>query len=155
MPPRYWPTLIAAAMAAASCAAPEPLRVHAYVVRDQAHGGAAVDPMARNEKLRRLHGAVSMAERKERLGQYYNIRWHHPAGAHQAPVTLTFEYQQGATASKIKTIRREFPAELAEGDTEIAIIGEDYFTNGRVLAWRATLRRGEETIATRTSYLWQ
>ncbi len=155
MPPRHWPTLIAAAALLASCAAPQPLRVKTDVVRDQLPGNRSIDPMANNEKQRRLHGAVSMEERKQRLGQYYTIHWHHPEGRHQAPVTLTFEYQQGATASRVKTIQREFPADLADGYAEIAIIGDDYFDNGRVLAWRVTLRRGSETIATRRSYLWQ
>lgn len=157
MPPRHWLTLsaIATAALAAACANPQPLRVNSHIVRDQVHDTGSIDPMARNEKLRRLHGAVSMEERKQRLGQYFDVHWHHPEGQHQAPVTITFEYQQGATASKIKTIRREFPAELAHGHTEIAIIGDDYFDNGRVLAWRTTLRRGNETIATRRSYLWQ
>lgn len=154
MRPHFWPAFIATALTAA-CANPQPLRVTTHVVRDQEPTGRTGDPMANNEKLRRLHGAISMEERKQRLGQYYTLNWHHPEGQGHAPANITFEYQQGATASRIKTIQREFPAKDASGTTEITIIGDDYFQNGRVLAWRATLRRGNETIATRQSYLWQ
>jgi len=141
-------------LTAAACAPPPPLQVHSHVLRDEKPDTGS-DPMARNEKLRRLHGAVSMEERRQLLGQYYTIRWHDDGGGSTAPVTLTFEYQQGATGSRVKTIRREFPGEDTSGMTEIAIIGDDYFKGGRVLAWRATLRRGDRVAATRRSYLWQ
>lgn len=110
--------------------------------------------MARNEKLRRLHGAVSTEERKNLLGQYYTIDWH-DGDLSKGPASITFEYQQGATGSQVKSIRRTFPKFESSGTTEINIIGDEYFQGGRVLTWRATLRRGDETIATRQSYLWQ
>lgn len=153
MPHFKWPAFFAALLLAA-CVGTQPLRVTRHIVRDEHHGNDG-DPMARNEKLRRLHGAVSMEERRNLLGQYYTLKWHHPDGQGTAPVTLTFEYQQGATASQVKSIRRAFPAADASGSTEIAITGDDYFHGGRVLAWRATLRRGGTTISTRQSYLWQ
>ncbi len=151
MPVYRWLTLIAAFLAA-SCVAPEPLIVTSHLVRDQVHEGEGRDPMARNEKLRRLHGAVSMEERKNLLGQYYTIRWNDSQTKH-GPPTITFEYQQGG--SDIKSFRREFPKFETSGTAEFSIIGDNYFNNGRVLAWRATLRRGEQVIATRQSYLWQ
>ena len=39
------------------------------------------DPMAVMEKQRRLHGAISAADRRERLGQYFTLDWKDPAGA--------------------------------------------------------------------------
>lgn len=143
---------LAAILLVAACAPPQPLEVSSHVVRDE-QNDLDGDPMARNEKLRRLHGAVSMEERRNLLGQYYTIRWSDDAIGE--PVTLTFEYQQGATGSQVKTIRREFPGGDASGATEITVIGDEYFNGGRVLAWRATLRRGDRVVATRKSYLWQ
>lgn len=148
-----WIVILIIALVAA-CASPQPITVHTYVVRDQSHAAGDGDPMARNEKLRRLHGAVSMEERKNRLGAYYSIHWN-DGDTQKGPVSITFEYQQGASGSLVKTIRRDFPQESTADSTEIAIIGEDYLEGGRVLAWRATLRRGDHTIATRKSYLWQ
>ena len=136
-----------------SCAGPPAsLVVKQFQLRDQ-DPGEIEDPLVKMEKSRRLHGAVSMAERRGRLGQYYTLIWHDPAAAD--PVEVVFEYQQGATASRIKRMVRNFPARDSRGTAEFAVIGEDYFTGGKVLAWKATLRRGNRTIASRQSYLWQ
>jgi hypothetical protein len=113
------------------------------------------DPMIRAEKQRRLHGAVSMQQRRERLGQYYTLIWEDAAGVGQGEVELRFEFQQGATGSLIKRRQANFPASEASGVAEFAVIGDDYFRNGRVLAWKATLLRGGRVVATRQSYLWQ
>jgi hypothetical protein len=123
-------------------------------VRDQVRN-ADDEPMLRMEKERRLHGAVSMAERRQRLGQYYTLLWHHPAGAGRGPVELLFQYQQGATASRVKHLTKQFPASATEGQADFAVIGDDYFKGGKVLAWKASLRRGGRELATRQSYLWQ
>ena len=138
-----------------ACAGPpETLVVKQYQVRDQAHKNSE-EPMLHMEKARRLHGAVSMEERSQRLGQYYTLLWQDPAGAGQGPVELVFQYQQGATASLVKQMRKTFPATAAKGLAEFAIIGEDYTKGGKVLTWKATLRRNGRELASRRSYLWQ
>lgn len=133
---------------------PETLVVKQCRVRD-ADLGPDNEPMARMEKEHRLHGAVSGTEVRQRFGHYYTMLWHDPAGVGHGPVELVFQYQQGATASRIKQMTRTFPSSAADGRTEFAIIGNDYFTGGKVLTWKATLRRGGRQIATRQSYLWQ
>ena len=111
--------------------------------------------MVRMEKNRHLHGSVSMAERRLRLGQYYTLIWSDPAGAGSGPVDVVFQYQQGATASRVKRMTKAFPAGDATGIAEFAVIGEDYFKNGKVLAWKATVSRGGRELASKRSYLWQ
>lgn len=109
----------------------------------------------RMEKEGRLHGAVSMAERRQRLGQYYTLVWQDPSGVGQGPVEVVFDYQQGATGSQVKRMTREFPASDAEGTAEFAVIGDDYFNGGRVLAWQATVLRDGRELASRRSFLWK
>jgi len=138
----------------ASCGSPAPLKVQNQLVRDATRESWNLDPMIRNEKMRRLHGAVTNEELNERLGHYYTIRWNN-RDLSKGPATLTFEYQQAASASEIKTIHRDLPENATSGVVEIEITGEEYMLGGRVLAWRITLRRGGETVATRQSYLWQ
>lgn len=111
--------------------------------------------MVRMEKERRLRGAVSMEERRGRLGQYYTMLWNDQAGAGSAPVEVLFEFQQGGSASKIKRRTMGFPASDKSGKAEFSVIGDDYFKGGRVLAWKATLSRGPKVLATRQSYLWR
>ncbi len=116
---------------------------------------AGYEPMMRMEKERRLLGAVSMEERRAKLGQYYTLLWQDEAGIGSGEVEVVLQYQQGATASQVKRMVRKFPAAIGSGKVEFAIIGDDYFKNGKVLAWKATLQRGKNVIATRQSYLWQ
>jgi hypothetical protein len=147
--------LIFAAIFLGACAGPqEKLVVKQFVLRDQERE-TNDDPMVRMEKARRLHGAVSMTERRQRLGQYYTLVWNDPDGVGKGPVEAVFEYQQGATASRVKRMTKEFPASDASGIADFAIIGDDYFTNGKVLAWRASVRREGRELASRQSYLWR
>lgn len=131
-----------------------PLVVKQFQLRDQVPFGTE-EPMTRMEKERRLHGAVTMAERRNRLGQYYDVFWRDPAGSNPSPVEVVFEYQQGASASLIKRMSRIFPASGSSGTAEFAVIGDDYFKGGKVLAWKTTFLRGNRIVATRRSYLWQ
>ncbi|MEO7099842.1 MAG: hypothetical protein ABI162_10810 [Luteolibacter sp.] len=138
-----------------ACAGPQdPLVVKQFMLRDQTRD-VGDEPLLRMEKARRLRGAVSMAERKERLGQYYTLLWNDRTGVGQGEVEVIFQYQQGATASLVKRMVKTFPASAAEGTAEFAVIGENYFKGGKVLAWKATLQRGKRVLATRQSYLWQ
>jgi hypothetical protein len=136
----------------AACSGPtEPLTVKQFTLRDQ-DTSVVDDPMVQNEKLRRLHGAVSLEERKQRLGQYYTVLWNTDAGAEKQ---IVFRYQQGGSGSRIKEMRRTLPAGQAQGKEEFSIIGDNYFKNGRVLAWKIDLTANGETIASKQSYLWE
>ncbi len=132
----------------------EPLVVKQFKILDHKIDPDS-DPMVRCEKQRRLHGAVSIAERNARLGVYYTLLWNDPAGAGTGDVELLFEYQQGATASLVKRLVKRFKSNESSGEVEFAVIGDDYVKNGRVLAWKTTLRRGNRVLATQQSHLWQ
>lgn len=147
-------SLVAVFLLGACSGPPPPLVVKQFSLRDQ-KANSQDEPMIRMEKERRLRGAVSMAERKERLGQYYTLLWSHPEGVGQGSVEVVFQYQQGATASRIKRMEKNFPASCGRGTAEFAVIGKNYFEGGRVLAWKATVRRGGKVISSRQSYLWQ
>jgi len=133
---------------------PQTLVVKQFQVRDQVRNSDD-NPMVRMEKERRLLGAVSMAERRQRLGQYYTLQWYDPAGVGRGAVRVTFLYQQGATGSLVKRMTKDFSADTAEGIAEFAVIGDNYFKGGKVLTWKATVSRGDRELASRQSYLWQ
>jgi hypothetical protein len=69
----------------------DPLVVKMQTVRDQ-NTLSKEDPMVDHEKAVRLYGAVSMQERRQRLGQYYTVLWNADAGVNKE---ISFEYQQG------------------------------------------------------------
>ncbi|MDP4626047.1 MAG: hypothetical protein NWT08_13025 [Akkermansiaceae bacterium] len=144
--------IIAVACVLTSCGgAPEALVVKSYTLRDQ-DATIMSDPMVQNEKMRRLHGAVSVEERKQRLGEYYTVQWNAEAGLEKE---IIFQYQQGKSGSRIKRMTQTIPAGTSEGKQEFAVIGDDYFDNGRVLTWKMTLKAGGEVISTKQSYLWE
>lgn len=152
MPRLLLTTLLAACLTA--CTSPRPpLQVKPYILRDQQRD-AGSDPWTRMEQQSRLRGAISMEERRQRLGQYYTVLWN-DSDTQGGPVTLTFHYQQGASASRVKRMTHTFAPHETSGRASFAITGDDYITHGRVLAWKATLQRGDREIASRQSYLWQ
>lgn len=145
-------SILAAGLLAISCSSPqEALTVKQFTLRDQATTVQG-DPMVQNEKLRRLYGAVSLAERKDRLGQYYTVLWNADAGVEKE---IVFRYQQGGSGSRIKEMRHKIPAGTSKGQGEFTVIGDEYFDNGRVLAWKIDLIAGGEIIASKQSYLWE
>jgi uncharacterized protein YcfL len=113
------------------------------------------DQMANMERQRRLHGAISAADRSERLGQYYTLFWKDPAGTGKGEVEVIFQFQQASSASAVKQMQKKFASSDSSGSVEFAVLGKDYFTHGKVLTWKATLLRDKQIIATRQSYLWR
>jgi len=136
-----------------SCAGPDALKVKTFVLRDEQRS-AGSNPWARMEKESRLRGAVTMEERRQRLGQYLTVLWS-DADTGEGEVEVVFEYVQGKTGSRIKTRTEKFGAGETRGRASFAVIGDDYVRNGRVLAWQVRLLRGGREIASRRSYLWR
>lgn len=107
----------------------------------------------RAEKLRRLRGAVSLEQQRQRLGHYYTIRWEGPAGLESEPVRVVFKYRQTVTGSEVKT--RELTAPGGEeGSLEFQITGSGYLEGGHVLAWHLSFYRGDKLVESHESYLW-
>ncbi|TAG09455.1 MAG: hypothetical protein EAZ42_06940 [Verrucomicrobia bacterium] len=146
--------LLGTGLLAMSCASTEKLLVKQFTLRNE-----QTDPkenlMLRMEKQEKLFGAVSMQERKQRLGQYYTMLWNDASGVGTAPVRVVFLYQQAQSTNRIKRMEQTFSAATPSGKAEFAVRGDDYFKRGRVLAWKATLYRGQEELASQQSYLWQ
>lgn len=110
--------------------------------------------MARGEQLYRLRGAVTMEERKSRLGHYYSVDWtNDQVGGDDLKVVM--DYQQATTASKVLRMSRDVSGSEASGKVEFHITGEVYRAGGRVLAWRVQLLRGNEVLAEQRSYMWK
>ena len=138
-----------------ACAARhEALEVRQFKLRDQ-RTDYAEDPMVRMEKQRHLRGAVSLEERRQRLGQYFTVLWKDESGSTTGPVEVLFEYRQGASGSHVKRQSRRFPAGTTSGEALFQVTGDDYFKGGRVVSWQTTLRRDQNIIASRRSYLWR
>lgn len=113
----------------------------------------AVDPSIPFEQQHLLYGAVSNEDREARKGNYYTFFWNVDDASQ--PVTLRFEYRQSATRSAVKKQETVITAPKHKNATRFQITGEPYLTNGKVLAWRASLVQGGKEIGSTQSFMWQ
>lgn len=104
------------------------------------------------ERSYRLHGAISEADKRQRYGNYFDFFWRVKRPAN---VTIRLEYRQEKLRSFVQA--REISYARAKGNhkTEFAIIGDDYFQDGRVTAWRCLLIENGHIVAENRSYLWE
>lgn len=147
--------LLLSLLGLSACAGPDShLTVKQFYLRDQVDDDID-EPMLRGEKRRLLHGAVSMEERRDRLGQYYTVLWDDASGAGSGQVEVRFDYRQGASGSRVKTRSENFSSDTPSGKAVFSVIGDDYFKRGKVISWKVTLLRGGRELSSRQSYMWE
>ncbi|MDP0492574.1 MAG: hypothetical protein Q7Q71_16125 [Verrucomicrobiota bacterium JB023] len=141
--------LVAIAGLLAACGTREVVEVKQFTVRETEVDWSE-DPLVRGEMQKRLYGAISQKERRDRLGQYFSIRWRVPQG----PVAVVFDYRQSGTGSRIHRLRKDYGFGGSEV-VEIAINGENYRESGRVTSWRARVYRDDQLLGEKRSFLWE
>ena len=137
----------------ASCVSdPHGLTVKQYHLRENMFD-QNVDLMARGEVQRLLHGAVTVEERRQKIGQYYQVIWNQP-GQTSSSMEVVFEYLQAGSGSTVKRLVQSAPFH-DRLDAYFSIVGNDYRQNGRVLAWKVTVKDGGKTLDSKQSYMWR
>ena len=111
------------------------------------------DPMIRFERQSRLYGAVTRSEQMSRAGQYYTVFWE--ANDRSQPVTVRLEYRQRETGLQVHKIDSEVSNVRGSNVTEFQVTGDAFHTNGPVTAYRVSLMRGKEELASADSFLWK
>ena len=104
------------------------------------------------ERSYRLYGAISNADRNRRYGNYMDFFWRVKRPAN---VTVRLEYRQEKLRSFVQAREVYYPDAKGNNKTEFAIIGDDYFQDGRVIAWRCLLIENGQIVAENRSYLWE
>jgi hypothetical protein len=115
-------------------------------------GVVSADPAISFEQKYYLYGAVSNEEIEAREGTYYRVRW--TVIDRTQPVKLVLKYRQAKTGSTIYTQEVTPDRIKSKNTTELSVIGEDYKTKGHVTAWKISLVRGKDELASHQSYLW-
>lgn len=121
------------------------------------------------ERQHYLHGAFTAADQLARTGHYYTVMW--KADDRTQPVTVRLEYRQANTALQVKVKEQVVTDVRKRNETHFQVIGTDYqepvavdavrsgtgktTAGGRVTAWRISLLRGKEELASQESYLWK
>jgi hypothetical protein len=72
-----------------------------------------------------------------------------------ANVTVRLEYRQEKLRAFVQAREVSYPNATGNNKTEFAIIGDDYFQDGRVTAWRCLLIENGKIVAENRSYLWE
>ena len=104
------------------------------------------------ERTYRLYGAITAADKNQRYGNYFDFFWRVKRPAN---VTVRLEYRQEKLRSFVQAREIAYPNAKGNLKTEFAIIGDDYFQDGRVTAWRCLLIENGHIVAENRSYLWE
>src|SRR5947207_5301120 len=104
------------------------------------------------ERTYRLYGAISQADKNQRYGNYLDFFWRVKRPAN---VTVRLEYRQEKLRSFVQAREISYANATRNNKTEFAIIGDDYFQDGRVIAGRCLLIENGKIVAENRSYLWE
>lgn len=113
--------------------------------------GAALDPSIAFERAYLSYGAITALDQRQRFGNYYTFFWR---SKRRANVTVRLEYRQENLHAFVQAREISYVNVRGPVETRFAIIGDDYFDDGRVIAWRASLIVEGRVVAVKRSYLW-
>jgi hypothetical protein len=104
------------------------------------------------ERQYRLFGAVTKLDEHERYGDYLDFYWR---AKQTADVTVRLEYQQEKLHSHVQAQEMTCHDVRGTQKSEFKVVGDDYFDNGRITAWRCLLIVNGRIVAEDRSYLWR
>ena len=111
-----------------------------------------VDPSVTFERGYRMYGAITALDQHQRFGNYFDFFWR---ARRDADVRVRLEYRQEKLHAFVQAREVRYPHARGHHKTEFAIIGDDFFDDGRVIAWRASLIVDGRIAAVTRSYLWE
>jgi hypothetical protein len=115
-------------------------------------GATSQDASITFERQYRLHGAVTALDQQQRFGNYFDFFWR---ADRDAEVTMRLEYRQEKLHAHVQAQEITYPNARGSHKTEFKVVGEDYFQDGRVIAWRCLLIEDGKIVAEKRSYLWE
>ncbi|MGH8093499.1 MAG: hypothetical protein ACREIF_08510 [Chthoniobacterales bacterium] len=113
---------------------------------------AQTDASVAFERSYRSYGAITALDQHDLLGTYLDFFWR---ARRDADVKVRLEYRQEKLHAFVQAREVRYPHARGHHKTEFAIIGDDFASDGRVIAWRASLIVGGRVVAHTQSYLWE
>jgi hypothetical protein len=110
------------------------------------------DASIRFERQYRLFGAVTKLDVRERVGNYFDFFW---KAKRSANLTVRLEYRQEKLHAHVQAQEVSYPEARGNYKTEFKVVGDDYFDDGRVIAWRCCIVENGRIVAEKHSYLWE
>ncbi len=114
--------------------------------------GVARDPAVNFERSYRLFGAVTALDQRRRFGHYFDFFWR---AKRPAEVAVRLEYRQAKLRTFTQAREVFYPNARGNHHTSFAVIGDDFFNDGRVLSWRCSLIEKGRIVAEERSFLWR
>lgn len=131
---------------------PTPPKVHASKFRGLTRADAGPDASISFERSYRLFGAVTGLDQRQRFGHYFDFWW---SARHDAPVTVRLEYRQEKLRSFTQAKEITYPNAKGTIHTQFRVIGDEFFDDGKIVAWRCLLISEGRIVAEDRSYLWE
>jgi hypothetical protein len=104
------------------------------------------------ERQYRLYGAVTGLDQRQRYGDYFDFFWR---VKRPSDVTVRLEYRQEKLHEHVQAQEITYRNVRGTHKTEFKVIGDDYFDDGRVIAWRCLLITNGRIVAENRSFLWE
>jgi hypothetical protein len=104
------------------------------------------------ERQYRLFGAVTGLDSRQRFGNYFDFFWR---SKRPSDVTVRLEYRQEKLHEHVQAQEITYRNARGTNKTEFKVIGDDYFDDGRVIAWRCLLIANGRIVAENRSFLWE
>ncbi|MDQ6655614.1 MAG: hypothetical protein M3Y80_07370 [Verrucomicrobiota bacterium] len=114
--------------------------------------GGPKDPAVGFETSYRMYGAVTALDSRQRHGHYFDFFWR---SKRPAAVTVRLEYRQEKLRAFTQAREVRYPNAQGSHRTSFAVIGDDFFNDGRILAWRCLLVEKGRIVAENRSFLWR
>jgi hypothetical protein len=110
------------------------------------------DASIRFERQYRLFGAVTKLDQRERFGNYFDFFW---KARRTANLTVRLEYRQEKLHAHVQAQEVSYSEARGTHKTEFKVVGDDYFDDGRVTAWRCCIIENGRIVAETHSYMWE
>jgi hypothetical protein len=104
------------------------------------------------ERQYRLFGAVTALDQRQRYGNYFDFFWR---AKRPSDVTVRLEYRQEKLHEHAQAQEISYRNVRGTHKTEFKVIGDDYFDDGRVIAWRCLLIENGRIVAENRSFMWE
>lgn len=103
------------------------------------------------ERSYRLQGAVTALDQRQHFGQYFDFFWR---AKRPSDVTVRFEYKLEKLKAFVQAKEQTYQNVRGTNQSEFRVVGDEYFDDGGVLAWRCLLIEHGRIVAEKRSFLW-
>ena len=104
------------------------------------------------ENKYRMFGAVTWLDQRQRYGNYFDFFWR---AKRPSDVTVRLEYRQEKLHEHVQAQEITYRNVRGTHKTEFKVIGDDYYDDGAVIAWRCLLIANGHIVAENRSFMWE